>query len=114
MHELSIALSLVELAETEANRLGGRVRAVHVRVGALAGVVQEALRSSYEIACADTALAGSRLVIKEVPIVVYCERCKAERSLPSMQWFCCSVCGTPTPDVRQGKELELAALELEP
>jgi hydrogenase nickel incorporation protein HypA/HybF len=114
MHELSIALSLVDLAETESGRLGGRVRAVHLRLGALAGVVKDALLSSYEIACVDTLLEGSRLVIEEVPVIVFCPRCQAERPLSSVQWFCCSVCGTPTPDVRQGRELELIALEMEP
>lgn len=114
MHELSVALSLVDLAETEGDRLGGRVRAVHVRLGALAGVAKEALLSSYEMASAETSLEGSRLVIEEVPVIVFCPRCQGERPLGSVQWFCCSVCGTPTPDVRQGRELELFALEMEP
>lgn len=114
MHELSIALSIVDLAQEEADRRGGRVRAVHLRLGALAGVVREALLSSYEMACADTPLEGSRLVIEEVPVVVFCPRCEAERPLNSVQWFCCAECGTPTPEVRQGKELEMVALEMEP
>jgi Zn finger protein HypA/HybF involved in hydrogenase expression len=33
--------------------------------------------------------------------------------LSSVQLFCCSECGTPTGDVRQGKELDLVALEIE-
>ena len=113
MHELSIAISLVEIAEEEAQRLGARVSAVHLRLGALSGVVKEALESSYEMACAATALQGSRLVIEEVPVVVYCPRCDEQRPLESVQLFCCSVCGTPTPDVRQGKEMDLVALEVE-
>jgi hydrogenase nickel incorporation protein HypA/HybF len=113
MHELSIALSLVELAEEEAGRQGGRVCAVHLRLGALAGVVKEALLSSYEMACADTSLEGSQLVIEEVPVVVFCPECQALRPLSSLQAFSCAECGTPTPDIRQGKELELVALEVE-
>jgi hydrogenase nickel incorporation protein HypA/HybF len=113
MHELSIALSLVDLAEEEAGRQGGRVCAVHLRLGALAGVVKEALLSSYEMACADTALEGSRLVIEEVPVVVFCPECQALRTLSGVQAFTCAECGTPTPDIRQGKELELVALEVE-
>jgi hydrogenase nickel incorporation protein HypA/HybF len=113
MHELSIALSLVDLAQEEAQRQGGRVCAVHLRLGALAGVVKEALLSSYEMACAETPLEGSRLVIQEVPVVVFCPECEALRQLSSLQDFTCSECGTPTPDIRQGKELELVALEVE-
>ena len=40
--------------------------------GALSGVVPEALLASYEMACAETPLEGSRLVIEEVPVVVFC------------------------------------------
>jgi hydrogenase nickel incorporation protein HypA/HybF len=58
MHELSIALSLVDLAQEEAERQGGRVCAVHLRLGALAGVVKEALLLSYEMACAETPSKG--------------------------------------------------------
>ncbi len=113
MHELSIALSIVDLAQEEAERQGGRVCAVHLRLGALAGVVKEALLSSYEMACAETPLAGSRLVIEELPVVVFCPECRALRSLSSVQAFSCSECGAPTPEIRQGKELEMVALEIE-
>lgn len=65
MHELSVALSLVDLATEEGQRLGGRVCAVHVKIGQLAGVAKDALAFSYEIACQDTAMAGSQLVIEE-------------------------------------------------
>ena len=113
MHELSIALSIVEMAEEEARRRGVQINAVHLRLGALSGVVKEALLFSYALACEGTRLEGSHLVIDEVPTVIYCPVCEAERQLDSIQLFCCSVCGTPTPDVMQGKELEVVALEIQ-
>jgi hydrogenase nickel incorporation protein HypA/HybF len=113
MHELSVALSLVDLAQNEGERLGGRISAVHIRLGALAGVVKDALLFSYEVACHDTPLEGSQLVIEEVPIVVYCPCCDADRTLRSAQLLCCADCGTPTPLIRGGRELELVALEIE-
>jgi hydrogenase nickel incorporation protein HypA/HybF len=113
MHELSIALSVVDIAREEGERLGGKVSAVHIRLGALSGVVKEALLGSYEMACHDTPLQGSRLVIEDVPLVVYCTTCEAERSPESVQWMSCPECGTPAPDIRHGKELELVALEIE-
>jgi hydrogenase nickel incorporation protein HypA/HybF len=113
VHELSIALSLVDVACEEAGRLGGRVCALHLRIGALSGVVPEALISSFEMASAETPLEGSRLVIEAVPVVVFCPTCRAERELSSVQAFCCAECGTPTPQVERGRELELVALEIE-
>ncbi|HVB57430.1 MAG TPA: hydrogenase maturation nickel metallochaperone HypA [Candidatus Acidoferrales bacterium] len=73
MHELSIAMSIVDLAREEAGRRGGvQVRAVHLRLGLLSGVVKDALLSSYEMACEDTPLEGSRLVVEEVTVLVFC------------------------------------------
>lgn len=110
MHELSIAMSIVEMAQEEAERRDVKIDAVHLELGPLSGVVAEALLFSYEMACSGTRLEGSQLVIKEVPIEVYCPSCKAQRILISMQWFCCPVCGTPTADVIHGKELVVIAL----
>src|ERR1700690_4317485 len=102
MHELSIAMSIVDLAQEEADRRGGvQIKAVHLRLGALSGVVKDALLSSYEMACDDTPLRGSRLIIEEVPVVIFCPTCKVRRPLSSVQLFCCAECGTPTSDIVQ-------------
>jgi hydrogenase nickel incorporation protein HypA/HybF len=114
MHELSIAMSIVDFAEDEAKkRNASRVIAVHLRLGAFCGVVKEALLSSYEMACDETTLEGSKLIIEEVPLVIYCSACDARRPVDPVQWFCCSVCGAPTPEIVQGRELEVTALELQ-
>jgi hydrogenase nickel incorporation protein HypA/HybF len=112
MHELSIAMSVVELAEEEAERRGVQVEAIHLKLGALSGVVKEALLSCYEMACENTPLQGSRLIIDEVPVVVFCPSCRTRRLLHSVQLFCCSECGTPCSEILQGKELEVVALEI--
>jgi hydrogenase nickel incorporation protein HypA/HybF len=114
MHELSIAMSIVEMAQEEAGQRGNvKVSAVHLKLGALAGVVKDALLSCYEMACDGTPLQGSQLVIEELPVVVFCSHCHAQRPVSSMQLFCCAECGTPTAEIVQGKELEVVALEIE-
>ncbi len=115
MHELSIAMSIMEMAEQEADQRGGaRVNAVHLKLGALAGVVKDALLSCYELACEGTELQGSRLVVEDVPIEVYCPKCLAPRILGSVQWFVCPECKSPVSNVIRGRELQVFALELEP
>jgi len=112
MHELSIAMSIVDMALEEAERRDVRIDAVHIELGPLSGVIADALFFSYEMACCGTPLEGSRLVIREVPIEVYCPACEAQKTLSSMQWFCCPECGTPTSDVIHGKELAITGLEV--
>lgn len=114
MHELSIAYSLVELASQsakEANATG--VRVVHLRLGALSGVVRGALEFSYEIATAGTMLEGSRLVVNELPVKVYCAVCAQEVELANVQRFRCPQCDTPSGDIRQGRELEIESIEID-
>ncbi len=113
MHELSIAMSIVELAQEEAASRGVKIEAVHLRLGALSGVAQDALLSCYEMVCENTPLQGSRLVVEDVPIIIFCSNCKANRPLSSVQLFCCPECGTPTAEIVQGKELEVVALEVQ-
>ena len=88
------------------------MQAVHLRLGLLSGVVKEALLSSYELACHSTPLEGSHLLIEEIAVEVFCPHCAVPRLVRSIQWFCCPECGTPTPTVLHGKELEVVALEI--
>lgn len=113
MHELSIALSIVEGAEEEVQRQGGgRVCAVHLKLGPLSGVVREALLFSYELACEGTSLEGSNLIIEEIPIRIFCQTCRLDGDPVSRQCLHCARCGATACRVVHGDELELAALEL--
>lgn len=113
MHELSIALSMIEMAEGEASRAEQRVTALHLKLGPLSGVVKEALLFSYEIACQGTALEGSRLVIEDVAVKIHCAQCNREELAESIQSLRCTRCGDLSGTVTQGRELEVVALELE-
>ena len=114
MHELSIALSLVEGAEEHARRLGeSRVVALHVKVGPLSGVVPDALLLAYGVASEGTMLEGSRLAIEQTAVMIHCSHCNRETAPESLQSMSCSECGHPPSRVVQGQELELVALEVD-
>lgn len=113
MHELSLAMSIVDMAQEEAQARNAKITAVHLKLGLLSGVVKEALLSCYGMASAGTPLEGSDLLIEEIPVEIFCERCRAPRVLSSTQWFSCPDCGTPSASVVHGKELEVSALEIE-
>jgi hydrogenase nickel incorporation protein HypA/HybF len=113
MHELSIALSILEVAEEEAGRHGGaKVEAIYVKLGPLAGVVKEALLSAYELASGRTQFEQTRLVVEEVPIMMRCSKCQAERPVHSLQRLCCIECDEPASEIVHGRELLVSALEL--
>ena len=114
MHELSIAHNIVEVASKaaeQAHALG--VRTVHLNLGVFSGVVKEALLFGYDIAAEGTLLEGSTLEITDIPLVVYCKHCDHETIHATMQSFRCEQCGELVGDIRQGKDLEIAYLEVE-
>lgn len=113
MHELSIAMSLVDGAcEEMAKHAGSRVKAVHLEVGSLSGVVREALEFSYSIACEGTPLAGSVLEITEIPASIFCGKCKTAQDVATIADMRCPSCGVPSNEVIRGRELLLTGLEL--
>lgn len=112
MHELSIALNLVEIAEETARRAGAdRVAAVHLRLGAMSGVAREALEFCFPLAAQGTLLENARLEIETVPLVLVCEPCGRDVTPEDHSWRC-PFCGAPTMTVRQGRELELIGIEV--
>lgn len=114
MHELSIAMSIVEGATEEAARHPGeRVEVVRLRLGQLSGVVKDALLFSYELACEGTPLTGSRLEIEEVAAAIFCRDCDAEREIASIQDFRCPICGKASSEVVRGRDLMIVGLELQ-
>jgi hydrogenase nickel incorporation protein HypA/HybF len=112
MHELSLAMSILDMAQEEAEKRGAVVEAIHLRIGALSGVEPNALTSAYELAREQSPLANCRLVIEHVPVTIHCAKCGGDRPVDALRWFCCADCGTPSMEVVSGRELEVHALEV--
>lgn len=113
MHELSIAMSILEAVEEEAEQRGyNSVIAIHVRIGVLSGVVADALASAYELAVEDTPFAQTRLIIETVPITVLCPQCRGPRQVRSAYDLRCSDCEAVSPEILAGRELDISRLEV--
>src|ERR1700722_13315934 len=106
MHELSIAMSILEAVEEQSRQRGGaRITAVHLKVGPLSGVVPEALQGAFEMAREQSDFADCKLIITETQLLIRCATCQTERSVKSIQQMSCDTCGTPAMDVAGGREL---------
>ena len=101
------------VTESAAAYPGARVLEVRLRVGALASVVEDSLQFCYGIATEGTALEGSRLVVNVLPVVMHCVPCGQDVELEGVQSFRCPQCGEPCYDLRQGRELEIEAIEID-
>src|ERR1700686_1425320 len=113
MHELSIALNIVDGVLEELDRQkSGQVEVVHLRLGGLSGGGKTALSFSYGVACEGTPLANSRLLIEDVEVAIFCSVCGVERPTRSFPVLICADCGAVGERVLRGDELEITGMEL--
>ncbi|MCF8367968.1 MAG: hydrogenase maturation nickel metallochaperone HypA [Bacteroidales bacterium] len=113
MHELSIAMSIIEIAEENAKNANTSVISeIELEIGTQAGVVMDALTFAIEAAKKGTMLEGAKWVINEVPAIARCADCKHEFPTPDL-FSPCPKCGNPFSDVFQGRELRVKSLKAE-
>jgi hydrogenase nickel incorporation protein HypA/HybF len=108
MHELGIAMEIVDLATERA--AGAHVTRVVIEVGALTAVLPDALAFAWECAREDTALAEARLEIVVMPGRGKCRACGSELEL-AVPFGRCG-CGTTDLDLVAGEELRIRELEV--
>ncbi|MEP7179571.1 MAG: hydrogenase maturation nickel metallochaperone HypA, partial [Pseudonocardiales bacterium] len=107
---LSICGSIAEIVTRRAS--GRPVDTIHIRVGQLRQVVPDTLVYCWNIACADTPLAGSRLELEEIPARIKCRSCNAVSDLGDHPIMLCNTCDGADVEVITGQEFVVTALEL--
>jgi len=85
---------------------------VTLEIGALSGVVPEALEFCFEACVSGTLLEGARLDIDRVAASGFCRECNLVHPVESY-FDPCPVCGACPLEVRSGEELRVKDLEVE-
>lgn len=113
MHELGITQSIVDIADrTAREQQATRVLSVTVEIGALSGVIPDAVLFCYEACTQGTLLEGSRLVIEAIPGEARCEACNARFPVDQLTYACPSCDSLALQRIR-GEELSLKEVEIE-
>ncbi len=113
MHELSIVASLFETLEEKAREHRARkITTVRLKVGRLAGVVPEFLKTAFDVYKEGTIADGAVLEIEETPITVRCRACGTETARDDFV-LACPACGSTDIELIEGLELLLDRIELE-
>jgi hydrogenase nickel incorporation protein HypA/HybF len=112
VHETGIAWEILESAQREAAQAGAPLVRVGVRLGALAGVVEEALLFAFDALKTEAGAPGATLFIERVAIEAECRFCGA-RSQPAAELILwCPECGKPMRVV-EGEQMEMAWIEVD-
>ena len=110
MHELSIAMSIIELAEEEARKANASIiTKVEVEIGTMAGVEQEALLFAWDSVIQGTIAETASLVINSIQAEAQCFECG--KDFPVENFFVeCPHCKSFRYQVTKGKELRVSSL----
>jgi len=108
VHELGIAMEIVDLATARAN--GAQVTRVVVEVGALTAVLPDALAFAWDCAIEETPLAQAKLEIITMPGRGRCRVCQAEQEMTMVFGRC--GCSSTDLELVAGEELRIKELEV--
>jgi hydrogenase nickel incorporation protein HypA/HybF len=114
MHEVSIMAEAIRMAVESAQAAGARrIIGLRLRVGKLSGAVPEAMEFAWDVVRQGTMAEGAWLKIESVAGTCWCAACQAEFECADF-FVECPRCHNPSGDLRRGRELEIAVVELEP
>jgi hydrogenase nickel incorporation protein HypA/HybF len=112
VHELSIALSVLDIVQGAAAGAGlSSVTVVRLRVGRASGVQPDSLRFAFDCSKAGTPAEGATLEIEEVPIGGHCDDCGGDFTHPEPYVLACPLCGGAAFRLTAGDELHVLDLE---
>lgn len=112
MHELSIALSVLDIVrEAAAGARLASVGIVRVRIGRASGVQPDALRFAFDCSKSGTPAAEALLEIESVPVGGHCDACDQDFVSPEPYVLACPLCGGASFRVTSGEELHVLDLE---
>ena len=106
MHEMSLVADVVALVERRTT--GRHVTEVRLRVGALTGVLPDAMQFCFEMATAGTRLDGASLELETVPGRIGCRTCGAESPCDDHVLLC--ACGSADVSVVAGDDLVVTSV----
>ncbi len=105
--------SALSMALDQATQAGAhRVLVIRLRIGALSGVVPDALQFAFEVLAPGTLAEKAELAIECVPARFWCAACS--REFVSEDLFAdCPACHRPSGELRAGREMEVASMEID-
>ncbi|MBK9731584.1 MAG: hydrogenase maturation nickel metallochaperone HypA [Chitinophagaceae bacterium] len=113
MHELSIAYSILSIAENAApGNDKSVVSAINIQIGALSGIETEALAFAFSVIRDDTLLKDAELNIEIIPGEAICNECHT--IFPFHEYGnCCPKCNSNVLQIIKGKELKVLSITVD-
>lgn len=113
MHEVGIMQSALETAFEQAEaEHATKIHRIGMRIGALSGVVPDALQFAFEALSQGTIAEGAEFRIETIPVRSTCRRCQKEFEFESLASLTCPDCGGEGEGFLGGREIEVSEIEI--
>ena len=113
MHEMSIAMNVVEIVtDTAKQNNAKKINSIELDVGALSGIIPDALEFCFESACKGTIAENSKLKLNLIKADAECESC-GEKFQAIEMVSQCPKCGEMVFQISGGKELKVKAINVD-
>ena len=110
MHEFSIAMSIIEIAEAEANKAKAKsISELVLDIGTMSGIEFFALDTAIEMAVKKTMLESTKITINKIQARARCTECKSEFDIDQV-YDPCPKCASLYHEILSGKELQIKSL----
>lgn len=110
MHELSIVMSIIGIAEKEASRAqASHIEEIELDIGALSGVEMASFDFAWTQATRNTILEKAERKINNIPGNATCSDCDSSFSIEHY-YDPCPNCGSHLLAIKSGKELKVRSL----
>lgn len=110
MHELSIALSIVEIVKDEASKHHvASVDEIELDVGELSGIDIQSLITSIQVASSSTIAEKAKVVVNQINAIGKCNSCHYEFSTRTVINRCGN-CGSTSVLLLSGKEFKVKSI----
>ncbi|MBN2615868.1 MAG: hydrogenase maturation nickel metallochaperone HypA [Bacteroidales bacterium] len=112
MHELSIVMSIVDLANQEVQKADAtHVETIELEIGTLSGVEMEALDFAWQSSISGTVLENAERIVHRPEGMAKCSQCN--HTFATESYFDpCPHCGEFYNEIIRGKELRVKTLTL--
>jgi len=112
MHELSIALGIVDIAEKETKKANkNKVELIELEIGTLAGIEFDSLDFVWSSAVKNTVLETAKKKINIIEGIAKCGDCSHTFKLKNV-YDSCPKCNSYLKSIIKGKELRVVCLEV--
>lgn len=110
MHELSIVMSIVDIAQQQAEQANAEIiDEIEIDIGCLSTIQMDAFEFAWRQGVKQTILEGATKKINRIKGKARCLDCEASFPLENL-YDACPVCGEHLLDIIEGKELKVRLL----